>query len=138
MNEQYLVHYGILGMKWGIRRYQNKDGTLTPAGKKRKAKLRAELDQLENGNKENNFSKKTFRHVSSMSDEELKSRLSRMRNEAEYIRLRDQISPKKKSRVKKVLADIAENTVKTLSSKAVKKIANNLFGDSDNKKNSGT
>lgn len=29
-----LVHYGIKGMKWGIRRYQNKDGTLTPQGKK--------------------------------------------------------------------------------------------------------
>lgn len=31
----YLIHHGIKGQKWGIRRYQNPDGTLTEAGKKR-------------------------------------------------------------------------------------------------------
>ena len=30
-----LYHYGVLGMKWGVHRYQNKDGSLTAAGKKR-------------------------------------------------------------------------------------------------------
>ena len=37
-NTQYsdeLQHWGIKGMKWGVRRYQNKDGSLTPVGKKR-------------------------------------------------------------------------------------------------------
>lgn len=33
MNENILVHYGIKGMKWGIRRYQNADGSLTAAGR---------------------------------------------------------------------------------------------------------
>lgn len=35
MNNNYLEHHGILGQKWGVRRYQNEDGTYTEAGKKR-------------------------------------------------------------------------------------------------------
>lgn len=38
-----LYHWGIKGQKWGIRRYQNKDGSLTPAGKKR---LKKETEAL--------------------------------------------------------------------------------------------
>lgn len=41
LDTNYLEHHGILGMKWGIRRYQNKDGTLTAAGKRRAAQFQA-------------------------------------------------------------------------------------------------
>lgn len=42
MEHNYLSHYGILGMKWGVRRYQNPDGSLTSAGKARYGGKRAE------------------------------------------------------------------------------------------------
>ena len=41
-NTTYMAHHGIFGQKWGRRRYQNKDGSLTPAGELRYRKSHKE------------------------------------------------------------------------------------------------
>lgn len=48
-----LYHYGVRGMKWGIRRYQKKDGSLTPEGKKRaKSEYKADNEEAFNKGKD--------------------------------------------------------------------------------------
>lgn len=41
----YLAHYGIKGQKWGVRRYQNPDGSLTDAGRKKYTKKVSKLER---------------------------------------------------------------------------------------------
>lgn len=51
MNDLYLVHHGIKGQRWGIRRFQNPDGTLTARGKKRISDKYGELVIAKNTSK---------------------------------------------------------------------------------------
>lgn len=44
IRQNCLCHHGILGQKWGVRRYQNSDGSLTDEGEKRYSQLRSDLD----------------------------------------------------------------------------------------------
>lgn len=99
-----LVHWGIVGMKWGVRRYQNKDGSLTDAGRKRMSlgdriknyktmkKRKAALEkarQTKLANKE--AAKKRAEDLEAgkikpknMTDEELQTRIKRLELERSY------------------------------------------------------
>ncbi len=74
-NEDVLQHHGIRGQKWGIRRFQNKDGTRTPAGKRR--------EKYQTVSQE---AKEVLRNRNKYTDQELQSKVNRLNNAA---RLRD-------------------------------------------------
>lgn len=132
--ENELMHWGIKGMKWGVRRYQNKDGSLTPAGKKRydkemaklkeeekvaknKLKTQAKLNKLDEKRKEvealksgKPIAKKTQHpskpSVKDMSDEELRQTVNRLLMEQQYAKLNPQQVSAGQKFVKKVMNDV--------------------------------
>ena len=78
-----LWHWGIKGMKWGVRRYQNKDGTLTTAGKKHYGEDGA--DGANTGTEATEYAPKASKKkVSDYSDEELRAQINRMQMEKQY------------------------------------------------------
>ena len=66
MEYRYLVHHGIKGQKWGVRRYQNEDGTLTDAGKRR---FKGEQDPDKQYSKIRVEVAKDYRNVSKIQNE---------------------------------------------------------------------
>ena len=83
-----LCHHGIKGQKWGIRRYQNKDGSLTPAGRKKLAKLDKQYEKVTGGKKAGD-SNSTIKPktIGEMTNQELQSKIDRARLEKTYTEL---------------------------------------------------
>lgn len=158
MDNTTLEHHGIKGQKWGVRRYQNKDGSLTPAGKKRVAKLQEEYSSLtgkkpgsdksssaKTSSSKNEQKKETEepkrKSVKEMSDAELNAAVNRLRLEQQY----SQLSPKEISAgkafankvFKDVLVPVATDVAKQALTKQLKKaldLSDNNGGKKKDKK----
>lgn len=109
VNNNELYHWGIKGMKWGVRRYQNKDGSLTPAGKKRAASFDKKAKQ-QGWSDDAVYAKKVkTKKLNQMSNEELRKFNERTRLENEYKNL-----TKKNIKGKKFVSEVLNNTAKNV------------------------
>lgn len=108
-----LMHYGILGMKWGKRRYQNKDGSLTAAGKKRydtEANLAEKKAAYKAANKEYNksFNKAYNKAIAAYSP----SKKHRQANEERWMDVQTKLDTYKKAKSEYKDAKAANNKVR--------------------------
>ena len=141
-NTDELYHHGVPGQRWGFRRYQNPDGTLTPAGRRRANKL-AEKYAKVTGKKlivkkksvQGNEKQKP-KTISEMSDQEIQAKINRMRLEDTYMSMIASRAPKPQvSRGKRFINNIKRNVIapalvdagKTLLGNLIKKKGNDLI-----------
>ena len=136
MSSNELAHHGIKGMRWGVRRYQNKDGTLTKAGRKKMAKLDKEYSKLtgQNRNRNRNTESPNIR-LSKMTDDEIRTRINRINLERDYLDLinnQDSINKQSEGKgfIKTVRSDVIKPVAIDLGRQALKsggvKILNSL------------
>ena len=118
-NQNELQHHGILGMKWGVRRYQNKDGSLTSAGKKRQMSQDAE-----------EASKIKKKKVKEMSNAELRKLTERQNLERNYKSLNPNII----SNGKKFVSRVADGILIVGSIEVGKKFYQNVLNKAIDKK----
>lgn len=76
ISEEELYHYGVVGMKWGVRRYQNADGALTAVGKRRQAR-QENRERVERSKSANQYAKQGNKMQSTKKYAEMTRRISK-------------------------------------------------------------
>ena len=79
--DDYLMHHGVKGQKWGVRRYQNYDGTLKSAGKRQ---YRTDKGYKKRSSTNSSAKKDANKPMSEMTNKELRQQINRMKLEQEY------------------------------------------------------